>query len=53
LTLEEWQEKGSSRADDTLRRYTRGLINDLSAPSDHGDLQERGEAFIRKLKSHE
>ena len=53
LTLEEWQEKGSSRADDTLRRYTRDLINDLSAPSDHGDLQERGEAFIRKLKSHE
>ena len=50
LTLEEWQEKGCRRADDVLRRYTKELIDNLTAPADHGDLMERGEAFIRKLK---
>jgi len=52
LTLEEWQEKGCRRADDVLRRYTKELIDSLTAPADHGDLMEQGEAFIRKLKIH-
>jgi len=52
LTLEEWQEKGRSRADDILKRYTKNLLKDLPAPADHEDLMAQGEAFIRKLKSH-
>jgi trimethylamine--corrinoid protein Co-methyltransferase len=52
LTLEEWQEKGSPRADDILRRYTKDLIDNLIAPADYGDLMEQGRAFIRKMKSH-
>jgi len=48
LTLEEWQRKGSPRAEDQLRRYTRQLLNEARPPEDHGDLMARGEAFIRR-----
>jgi trimethylamine--corrinoid protein Co-methyltransferase len=49
LTFEDWQEKGCPRAGDVLRHYTKALIDNLSVPEDHGDLMERGEAFIRNL----
>jgi trimethylamine--corrinoid protein Co-methyltransferase len=52
LTLEAWQEKGCWRAEDILRRYTKELLDNLTAPSDHGDLMEKGEAFIRTMKIH-
>jgi hypothetical protein len=52
LTFEDWQEKGCQRADDVLRRYTKKLMDNLSVPADHGDLMERGEAFIRGLIIH-
>ena len=50
LTLEKWQEKGCWRAEDILRRYTKNLLENLTAPEDHGDLMEQGEAIIRKMK---
>lgn len=49
-TLETWQKKGCRRADDILRHYTKELLDNLTAPADHGDLLEQGEAFIKKLK---
>ncbi len=51
LTLEAWQEQGCQRADEVLRGYTKDLIDNLTAPGDHGDLMEQGEAFIRKLNN--
>lgn len=52
LTLESWRDKGHPNAEDVLRRYTKELIDNLTAPEDHGDLMEQGEAFIRKLEVH-
>ena len=52
LTFDDWQEKGCQQADDVLRHYTKALMDNLSTPADHGDLMERGEAFIRGLKIH-
>jgi trimethylamine--corrinoid protein Co-methyltransferase len=52
LTFEDWQEKGCQRAGDVLRHYTKELMDNLSVPADHGDLMERGEAFIRELTIH-
>jgi trimethylamine--corrinoid protein Co-methyltransferase len=48
LTLEEWQSKGSPRAEEQLRRYTRQLLNQVRPPEDYADLIARGEAFIRR-----
>jgi trimethylamine--corrinoid protein Co-methyltransferase len=48
LTLEEWQSKGSPRAEDQLRHYTRQLLNEVRPPEDHAELMARGEAFIRR-----
>jgi trimethylamine--corrinoid protein Co-methyltransferase len=49
LTLEEWQDKGFPRADEVLRRHTRQLLEELSAPEDHAELIARGQAFIGTL----
>jgi len=49
LTLEAWQEKGSPRTEDVLRRRTCELIAELEAPADHDGLMARGEAFIQRL----
>ncbi len=49
LTLEEWLERGSPRADDALRRYTRQLLDETHPPEDHAELIARGEAFIADL----
>jgi trimethylamine--corrinoid protein Co-methyltransferase len=51
LTLEAWQAQDSPRAGDLLRRRTRELIDSLEPPGGHGDLLERGEAFIRGLEA--
>ena len=46
LTLEQWQAEGEPRADDLIRKYTRQLLADLSAPKDYEALTAKGEAFI-------
>ena len=48
VTLDEWQTKGSPRAEETLRRYTRRLLDGLAPPVYHEETMVRGEAFIRK-----
>ena len=48
VTLDEWQTKGSPRAEETLRRYTRRLLDGLAPPMYHEETMARGEAFIRK-----
>ena len=51
LTLENWQAKGSPRADTVLRTYTGQLLETMAAPEDHGHIMEMGEAFLsRQLK---
>jgi trimethylamine--corrinoid protein Co-methyltransferase len=49
LTLEEWLDRGSPRADDELRRLTRQLLAEAKPPEDHAELMARGEAFIAAL----
>jgi trimethylamine--corrinoid protein Co-methyltransferase len=51
LTLEAWLDQGSPRAGDLVRRRTREMIDSLEPPEGHGDLLERGEAFIRDLEA--
>jgi hypothetical protein len=51
LSLEKWQAQGSPKAIELLRKYTRELIEGLTAPEDHGDLMARGEAFINRFAS--
>jgi trimethylamine--corrinoid protein Co-methyltransferase len=46
LTMEEWLDRGSPRAGDELRRYTRQLLDEASPPEDHAGLMARGDAFI-------
>ena len=46
LTLEDWQARGSPRAEKVLREHTRQLLDGLRPPDDHESLQARGEAFI-------
>ncbi len=48
VTLDEWQTKGSPSAEETLRRYTRRLLDGLTPPIYHEETMARGEAFIRK-----
>jgi trimethylamine--corrinoid protein Co-methyltransferase len=52
LAFEDWQAKGYPRADEALRRYTKQLIDRLQPPESHGDLMERGEAFIQQYQAH-
>jgi len=49
LSLEAWQARGSPRAIDRLRQYTRHLLQALDAPDDHDDLLGRGQAYIQAL----
>ncbi len=51
LTLEAWLAQDSPRAEELLRRRTRELIDSLEPPEGHGDLLQRGEAFIRRLEA--
>ncbi len=46
LTLEDWQARGSPRAEKVLREHTRQLLDGLRPPEDHESLQARGEVFI-------
>ena len=46
LTLEEWQDRGRPRAEETLRRHTRQLLEELGTPEDHANLIAKGQAFI-------
>ncbi|MBN1483223.1 MAG: trimethylamine methyltransferase family protein [Chloroflexia bacterium] len=48
-SLERWRDEGRPRADSLLREYTVALLAGLEPPPDHGELLERGEAFIRRL----
>jgi len=45
-TMERWLAEGRPRADVLLRRHTADLLEALTAPEDHDDLIERGEAWI-------
>jgi len=49
LTLEAWQEEGRPRAMEALRRHTRELLDQASAPEDQRELISKGEAFIRRV----
>jgi trimethylamine:corrinoid methyltransferase-like protein len=49
LSLEAWQERGSPRAEDFLRKHTAELMAAHPAPPDRDDLYARGEAFIARL----
>lgn len=51
LTLEKWQAQGGAKAVELLRKYTRELIDGLTAPEDHDELIARGEAFINRFTS--
>jgi trimethylamine--corrinoid protein Co-methyltransferase len=51
LTMEKWQQEGQPRASEVLRQHTRGLLQGLRPPEDHGDLIARGQAFIRSVDS--
>jgi hypothetical protein len=44
--MEKWQAQGRPQAVDLLRRHTRQLLDRLSAPDDHADIVDQGEAFI-------
>lgn len=48
LSLEAWQERGSPRAEDILRRHTVELMAAQPAPPDQAELLARGEAFIKR-----
>ena len=50
LTMEEWLDRGSPRADDELRRYTRQLMAEAAPPEDHDALMARGETFIQRQR---
>lgn len=50
LTLEAWQAAGQPRAEDVLRRHTVALLASHAAPPDHGELLERGEAWIKRSR---
>jgi trimethylamine--corrinoid protein Co-methyltransferase len=47
LTVDDWRQQGSPRADDRLRSYTADLLGGLTAPEDHDQVSARGEEFIR------
>lgn len=49
LTVDDWRLQGYPRADDRLRSHTRDLLADLTAPEDHAEIMERGEAFIQSV----
>ena len=49
LSLEAWQEMGSPRAEDLLRKHTVELMATHHAPPDQADLLAKGEAFIERL----
>jgi len=48
-TLDQWQANGSISADAVLRNYVRDVLNNLTRPTDHDDLLDRGHIFIDKL----
>jgi trimethylamine--corrinoid protein Co-methyltransferase len=49
MTLDDWQARGSRRAEDVLREHTARLLAQLAPPEDHGEVMTRGEAFIARL----
>jgi len=49
MTLDDWQARGSRRAEDALREHTLRLIAESKPPEDHDELLDRGEAFIANL----
>jgi trimethylamine:corrinoid methyltransferase-like protein len=50
LSLESWQERGSPRAEDLLRKHTVELMETHPPPPDRMDLLARGESFIASLR---
>jgi trimethylamine---corrinoid protein Co-methyltransferase len=51
LDIGKWQAQGSPRAGDLLRTYTARLLENITAPEDHGQIMDLGETFIaRQLK---
>jgi trimethylamine--corrinoid protein Co-methyltransferase len=49
LTVDDWRQQGSPRAEDRLRSHTAELLGGLVAPEDHDHVIDRGEAFIRSV----
>ncbi len=45
-SLDDWQARGSPRADARLREHTRRLMEGLEPPEDHAELMARGRAFM-------
>jgi trimethylamine--corrinoid protein Co-methyltransferase len=52
LTFEKWQEKGSPRAEDILRGYTKHLLATCQPPEQHAHSIAKGEAFIQDYLRH-
>jgi hypothetical protein len=48
LTLEQWQDQGSPKANDLLRDYTRDLLASLQAPADYEELVRKGEEYLAR-----
>jgi hypothetical protein len=50
LTLEQWQDQESPKADDLLRNYTCDLLASLEPPEDHDELIHKGERFLAGIQ---
>lgn len=50
LSLDAWQERGSPRAEELLRKHTVELMTTHPAPADRDELLSSGEAFIARLR---
>jgi len=49
-SLDTWLERGSPKADETLREYALDLLDNLTAPIDHDEIIGEGERFLARVK---
>jgi trimethylamine---corrinoid protein Co-methyltransferase len=49
-SLEAWQQAGSPRVEQLLRKHTADLLSSAAPPDDHDELIERGESLIRQSR---
>ncbi|MCB2145322.1 MAG: trimethylamine methyltransferase family protein [Deltaproteobacteria bacterium] len=50
MTLDQWLAKGSTCADETLRKHVLQVIDGLEPPGDHDELMDRGRRFIDTIR---